>query len=125
MLARSDDVIIVPILLFSAIALALLWAGAVSVREWMNPKQIGRRLRKFVLLPLDKLEIHEKTYPGYDLASVNLALASFQEDCCAGAVAVGAVSHSLHDIVSGGPNAYAYKQKATKPTYERLPVDVD
>jgi hypothetical protein len=116
---------VVPILLFSAIALAVLWATLLWLRERMNPKQIGRRLRRFVGLPLDKLEIHEKTYPGYDLASVNLALASFHDERCTSAEAAGALTHPLRALVSSLPTTYAYKEKPTKPTYERMPVDVE
>jgi len=125
MLARSDDTFVIPIIFGSAVALALLWGGAVWARERMYPKQIGRRLSRFFRLPLDKLEIHEKTYPGYDLASVNLALTSFHDERCESATAAGALTHPLRGLVSSLPTTFAYKEKPTKPTYERMPVDVE
>ena len=41
MLARSDDAFVIPIILFSAIALALLWAGAVRLRSGCTRSRSG------------------------------------------------------------------------------------
>ena len=125
MLARSDDAIVLPLIVLGIIVALFGWAGVLWLRERIWPRQVGRRLQRFVGRPLDKLEIHEKNYPGYDLASINLALTSLQEEVCDAAVAVGALGHALHDVISGGPTSYAYKQKPTKENYERLPVDVE
>jgi hypothetical protein len=71
-----------------------------------------------------QMQTHDKYYPGYDLASVNLALNSYLEDCCAGHELIGTNGfpsmRQLFNTLASVPQL-----KPVAPTYQRVPVDVD
>jgi hypothetical protein len=100
---------------------------AVNIREWVRPRKIGHRFRRFFGKGLKKLEPHEKTFPGYDLASLSRALADFLADCAASSELLGSVSttNTLRDLLSVEENNWHTRQKPSPVSHERLPVDVD
>jgi hypothetical protein len=71
-----------------------------------------------------QLQTHDKYYPGYDLASVNLAVNSYVEDCCAGHELLGTNGFpSMRQLFNTLTTMPQFKPVA--PTYQRVPVDVD
>src|SRR5258706_3240246 len=100
---------------------------AVNLREWVRPRKIGHRFRRFFRKDLKKLEPHEKTFPGYDLASLSRALADFLQECAASSDLLGSVdsTNTLRDLLSVQENNWHVRHKPSPVSYEPLPVDVD
>jgi hypothetical protein len=88
---------------------------------------ILRQLRRYLGRELERLETHEKHFPGYDLASVSLALTSFRDDCCSDFKEIGATHvagmRPLLDFIQTPPQGRSLKP--TPPAYQRVPVDVN
>lgn len=115
------------IILWSVIGLLVVTGLAtVWIRDRLNPTILSR-LRRFFRGSLADVEVHEKSFPGYDLATVNLALKSFFDDCCARTTQVGGCSfvRNLRDLLDKIATPYQRNLKPTAPPYERLPIDVD
>src|SRR5438132_10162744 len=62
-------------------------------RKLFRPGELTIReeLQQFLGKDYDRLQTHDKTFPGYDIASLHRALASFHADCCTSCREVGAV----------------------------------
>jgi hypothetical protein len=71
------------------------------------------------------LQTHDKTFPGYDIASLNRALASFREDACVQFEDVGACPPGVQTLRQLFDNPYIFNQIPPPPVYERVPVNVD
>lgn len=97
-----------------------------KVRELISPRQIGNRLRRFFgRAQFKQLQTHDKTFPGYDLGSVQRALDAYLQECCTDVRSLGACIYltSLRDVLQPGQAAAGHRTSA--PTFERLPVDID
>src|SRR4051812_10716076 len=128
LLAKGDDTFAI----FVALGVVVIVLGAVVVvhaREWMFPRTIIGRVRRFLGRKLrGKLEGHQKSFPGYDLASVNLALQDFFKQRYARVETLGSYDPGvLRDLLERdeGGNTYQAKMKVSAPAYQRLAVDVD
>jgi hypothetical protein len=82
-----------------------------------------QKLRSFLGPEVLQLQTHDKYFPGYDLASVNLALNSFLDDCCSRSERTGVYGmmsmRHLFDTLAFNPRLLP-----AAPTYQRVPVDV-
>ena len=58
-------------------------------RNLWRPRTIRAHLTAFFGPDYDKLETHDKNFPGYDIASLNLALTAFLSEACAESNLVG------------------------------------
>jgi energy-coupling factor transporter ATP-binding protein EcfA2 len=110
--------------------------GAIK-RAWLRFKRflggdvsswaIERQFRHFFGSAFDRLENHEKSFPGFDLASVNRALASIQHECCAEFRAVGCLSwpnmRQFFDQCKVNIGTRAIKPASL--IYQRVAIDVD
>jgi hypothetical protein len=101
-------------------------------RLWRNFFRAGdltirQELQEFLGHDYDRCQTHDKTFPGYDIASLHRALASFQADCCTDFREVGAVYGvtTLGNLFSLLKQPYQRNLKPQAPTYQRVPVDVD
>jgi len=89
-------------------------------------KSFRERLRRYFGRGYDKFETHDKKFPGYDLASVHRAIASYQADCCADVQSVGGCLHSgLRELLDALKGTNGYNLKPHAPRHQRVPVDVD
>jgi hypothetical protein len=72
-----------------------------------------------------QLEKHEKSFPGYDVASLHRALDSFRDDCCQESHQVGSTPAAglpyLFDLLE---SPYQHNLMPGAPIYQRVPVDV-
>jgi AAA+ superfamily predicted ATPase len=100
----------------------LLFAGAALFERWFGSATIARRLSDGLGKDYQKLEVHEKTFPNFDVASVRRALDSFLEDC-ARVEEVGATPEThlrnLFSLVQMSPQL-----KPVAHSFERVPIDV-
>src|SRR5437763_5978003 len=98
-----------------------------KIRMQFFDKSLRRQLIKFLGEELRKtIELHEKTFPGYDLVSLNRAINSFFSEMCSSSAALGAATFDdVRTILNAEPSSYIAKQKPSTPAYTRLPVDVD
>src|SRR5262245_32045573 len=72
------------------------------------------------------LETHEKSFPGYDVASLHRALASFRDDCAFDFREVGSTpANTLRYLFSLLDSPYHRNLMPGAPVYQRVPVDVD
>ncbi len=80
--------------------------------------------RRFFGRDFDQFPTHDKFYPGYDIVSLNRALASFHEEAADNARTVGACAavtvRQLFDSFKYNPN-----QLPGSITYGRMPIDVE
>ena len=100
------------------------------VRETRYPKTLYAKVKAFFGGRDDfgrALQIHDKSFPGYDLGSVNRALTSFLEDHCVSHESLGSVTFigDLRGLLHAELQAYQKNQKPVPPNYQRLAVDVD
>jgi hypothetical protein len=88
---------------------------------------IHQRLKEFLGADYRLRETHDKHYPGYDIASLNLALGSFREECCAEWREVGAWHGvtTMSDLFNRLGDPFQRRTKPQAPMYQRVPVDVD
>lgn len=102
-----------------------------AVVQWWNQpaptSAIYRQLRWHFDGDLENLEMHEKRFPGYDVASLHRALTSFYQDCCEFSRAIGPTNCGSieHFLVQCKANPYMANLKPSPPNYQRVPVDVD
>jgi hypothetical protein len=98
------------------------WRGLFGTR----PLTLYEEIVSFFGPEFERLQTHDKLYPGYDLASLNRALTAFFEECCDNFKNVGRCTTpsmcALFDDFKF--NTYSRKYTVTTPTYERVPVDV-
>lgn len=89
-------------------------------------KTLYYRLEKFFgAESLKKLQHHVKTYPGYDLASVNRAITSFLDECCTSHEVLGfAHFNELRDLVESEKGTHFRKQTPGAVGYTRVFVNV-
>lgn len=119
-------------LLFAGLAVLgmVLSAQVKDLRERLFPTTVGGRLRKFLGRSLADAQTHDKSYPGYDLASVNRALTGYLAERCARYEALGSIDWASHvrgvlEVVrSPEVNRHALKSKPSAASYTRLPVDL-
>jgi ATPase family associated with various cellular activities (AAA) len=105
--------------LFGAIV-ALCHLVADRRKPTIRPEFLG-----FLGRDLERLETHDKNFPGYDLASLSRALGSFREECCTVFKDVGATHLSgMRQLLDTIQTPYGRRLKPTAPTYQRVPVDV-
>lgn len=126
-LASSDDspVAIIFLCLIGLIAALIIYA---KVREFIFPRQIANRLRRFFgRRAFNRLSAYEKSFPGFDLPSVHRAISAFFDQHCSSTNTLGACHgvSTLQDILSAAPNSHFRRIKPTAPSYTRLPIDVD
>jgi hypothetical protein len=121
----SSAIVLATCVLIAAVCVVMLMVIS-KLRELIAPKSIYGRVRRF-LGPqrLKKFQFHEKTFPGYDLASTNFAIDSFLSELCQSQTAVGSVPIQLN-LQSMLHSARAKKStlKFLPPTFTRLPIDV-
>jgi hypothetical protein len=113
------------------IILVAIWAAIFAVLgicrliAGLRKPSIRSELRRFFGGSLERLETHEKSFPGYDLASVSRALTSFREDCCAEFKELGATHLTgMRQLLDYIQTPHGRRLRATAPTYQRVPVDV-
>ncbi len=100
------------------------------VHWWTQPgpaSAIYRQLRWHFDGDLENLEMHEKRFPGYDVASLHRAMTSFFEDCCEFSREIGPTNCATIEyfLVQCKANSYMANLKPAPPNYQRVPVDVD
>jgi hypothetical protein len=101
--------------------------------QWLNKLfrpgglTIREELQQFLGRDYDRLQTHDKTFPGYDIASLHRALASFHADCCTSFREVGAVYGvaALANLFSLLKQPYQRNLKPQAATYQRVAVDVE
>lgn len=85
---------------------------------------LKQEIAKFLGPNFLQLQTHDKHFPGYDLASVNLALHSFFEDCCARINTLGGCCainmRGLYDMFIYNPNLMV-----NASPHQRVPTDVE
>jgi energy-coupling factor transporter ATP-binding protein EcfA2 len=89
---------------------------------------VHKQLRHFFGKDVDRVETHEKQFPGYDIASINRALHSFSQDCTSEWREIGSLAvPSLRQFLDLGklPAHYYHTLLPAPPVYQRAPVDVD
>jgi hypothetical protein len=90
------------------------------------PMRVSRQFSLFFGDDLDRLETHDKQFPGYDVASLNRALASFHESCCLEQRSVGSSQFiTMRQLLDSFKVAAYYWMRPTPPTYARVPIDVE
>ncbi|TMQ35078.1 MAG: 26S protease regulatory subunit, partial [Planctomycetota bacterium] len=116
------------IVALAAIAFVLLVALiSQKLTGWTKPT-ILKDFQRFFGKDLERLETHDKNFPGYDLASISLALASLGEDCCTTFQEVGATHvyiTTMRMLLDTIEALLTRNLKPTAPTYQRVPVDVN
>jgi hypothetical protein len=124
---QHDDAVIYIAVTVAALIFSII--GFLRLRELIAPHTVVGRVRRFLgRKRRGKLEVHEKTFPGYDLASVNRALTSYFDERCSRIDTLGSYNPDMfrelfeRDIIS---NIYQRKTKVSSPSYQRLAVDVD
>jgi hypothetical protein len=97
-----------------------------KIREFVAPRSIYGRVRRFLgAQRLKKFQFHEKTFPGYDVASTNFAIDNFLSELCQSHTAVGSVPIQLNlQSILHSSRAKKSTLKFLPPTFVRLPVDV-
>ncbi len=127
LLAESDpSAIVVGAVIVGVILFAFVVVNPLIER--VRPTTIVGRLRRFLGGGAAReVRTHEKSFPGYDLASVNRALLSFLDERCDRheAVGSGVAAFNFLNFITGELPAYSKNQKPQPATYQRLPVDVD
>jgi len=126
-LAKAEDWIF-PFVMLGVCFLLLIIGIFVKAREFLYPRTVYGRLRRFFgARAFTSLQTHEKSYPGYDLASVNLALTNLLAECCSTTIQVGAfgMSRNLRFALDSFSQPFQRKVKSSPPSYERLPVDME
>src|SRR5436190_7909604 len=89
-------------------------------------KSFRERFRRYFGRDFDKLQTHDKKFPGYDLASVHRAVASYQNECCTDVIEVGGCIHAtLRDLFDALKSPKAHSFKPHTPRHLRMPVDVN
>jgi hypothetical protein len=89
-------------------------------------KTVRLFLVEFLGKDYDRLETHDKYYPGYDIASLHRAVASFRDDCCFFSQEIGATGAlTLRDLFQRLNTAYQRNLMPYAPAYERVPTDVE
>jgi energy-coupling factor transporter ATP-binding protein EcfA2 len=97
------------------------WLTGIDVRP-----PIYSTFRRYFGEEMDRLQTHDKKFPGYDVASLSRALASFREECCAESQELG--SCRFRDLgqlflnFQGGPG------RSLRPdalVFQRVAVDVE
>ena len=115
------------IVALAAIAFVLLVAlVSQKLTGWTKPT-ILKDFQRFFGKDLERVETHDKNFPGYDLASISLALASLREDCCTAFQEVGATHayiNTMRMLLDTIQAPQTRNLKPTAPTYQRVPVDV-
>lgn len=103
---------------------AIAWAVGKHMRK--KRKTLYYRVAKFFGDDsLKKLQYHVKTYPGYDLASVNRAITSFLNECCTTQESLGFVHFDeLRDLIESERGSYIQKQKPGAVGYTRVFVNL-
>jgi hypothetical protein len=100
-------------------ALKQFWQGLFPPKRLTLKQELARYLGPNFL----QLQTHDKQFPGYDLASVNLALASLFADCGAQVRTLGGCCainlRALFDVFGYNPNVLA-----NASPHQRVPVDV-
>jgi AAA+ superfamily predicted ATPase len=75
---------------------------------------------------LDRLEMHEKQFPGYDLASLHRGMASFLDNCTLQHQAIGSCAFgTIQDLFASFRSFLGRRERATQPAYQRVAVDVE
>jgi hypothetical protein len=130
LIAKTPDDVIAPIIFVATVCALLAIVGLTKLKQQRSPKIIGNILKRyFGTEPLRQLRAHDKTFPGFDLASIHRALASFFDDYCKQPVTqVGSIlpTHSVRDLLVTEERSYSPTRRQPSPlAYERVPVDVN
>jgi hypothetical protein len=89
-------------------------------------RPIREQLRRFFGPDLERLQTHDKHFPGYDLASLYRALESYREECCTASQEVGSCqAMTVRLLLDWLPQPHFRQRKPDPPTYQRVPIDVD
>src|SRR6267143_3177221 len=118
--------------IYAIVALAVTVSGVLvalicqKLIGWTKPT-ILKDFQRFFGKDLERVETHDKNFPGYDLASISLALTSLREDCCTAFQEVGATHayiNTMRMLLDTIQSPQSSSLKPTAPTYQRVPVDV-
>jgi hypothetical protein len=91
-----------------------------------RPPPIWKQFRAFFGDDLDRLQTHDKHFPGYDVASLNRALASFLQECCPQRREVGSCqAWGLRALLDSFKSAVGRVARPGQPAYQRVAVDVE
>lgn len=98
--------------------------------RWLSgadrPLTVYQLFRDFFGDDLARLETHQKSFPGYDLASINRALASVRQECSVRSQEVGAVSAFSIEVLLVNLNTFYGRAERPQPfRLQRVAVDVD
>jgi len=98
------------------------WTGIFGRR----PLSIRKEFLWFLGPNFASLETHEKTFPGYDLASIHRALSSFADELCFGHRELGACqADSIHGLFALLEQPW-FRNSIPQPlTFQRVPIDVE
>ena len=111
--------------LVTSIALAALIYLFAWLRQRTGPPTIHKRLGEWLGPKYAQLEVHDKSFPGYDIASVRRALDSFIEDRCGESSEVGAtVAVTLRELFETLKSPNFINMRPGAYTFERVPIDV-
>jgi ATPase family associated with various cellular activities (AAA) len=101
------------------------------LRRWWRglwvPRTIRELLAAFFGPDYARLETHDKTYPGYDLASLHLALTSFLAHCTTEPRAIGSCGsiHTMRELFDATRSFFTRNLMPAALTFERVPTDVE
>lgn len=98
-----------------------------SLVELIKPGSLFGKFRRFFQGDQGQLQVHDKAFPGYDLASVHRALASYLKECCTSSEALGGTpwGTELRDVLNPEAESHHRKARAQPACNTRLPVGVD
>jgi hypothetical protein len=97
---------------------------------WRLNRPLGRTIRRALYDALGPrftgFEVHEKSFPGYDVASVNIALLSILQECCTKFKTIGGISSGTLNNLLDMLRTPAYRNLQPLPLgFMRVPVDVE
>ncbi|MBI4819443.1 MAG: ATP-binding protein [Deltaproteobacteria bacterium] len=112
------------------LVLVLVVAGALVgvitlISNFLSPQTLRRKLEKWLGPKFLELETHEKTFPGYDLASVHRALESLLDETCTRRTTEGAATMPTIRELFAQLRATSYAIRSLATSFERVPIDVD
>ena len=90
------------------------------------PRTLHRWFVDFFRCDLDRLQTHEKQFPGYDIASLHRALSSLLDECCTQRHDIGSChAWTMRSLLDSFKGFAGRLMKPGQPTYQRVAVDVE
>jgi AAA+ superfamily predicted ATPase len=91
-----------------------------------RPSPIYTHFERFFANDLTKLEAHQKLFPGYDLASISLALRSLLDECTTQSQELGATRFfNIEDLLNNFKIPMGRFELAGPLGFQRVAIDVD